>query len=38
MSTAFRVGQGYDVHALTPGRKLMLGGVQIPHHHGLLGH
>ncbi len=38
MSTAFRIGQGYDVHALTPGRKLILGGVQIPHHQGLLGH
>ena len=38
MSTAYRVGQGYDVHALAPGRKLMLGGVQIPHHQGLLGH
>lgn len=38
MSIPFRVGQGYDVHALTPGRKLVLGGVEIPHHHGLLGH
>jgi 2-C-methyl-D-erythritol 2,4-cyclodiphosphate synthase len=37
-STPFRVGQGYDVHALTPGRKLILGGVEIPHHLGLLGH
>jgi 2-C-methyl-D-erythritol 2,4-cyclodiphosphate synthase len=37
-STPFRVGQGYDVHALTPGRKLILGGVEIPHHQGLLGH
>lgn len=34
----FRVGQGYDVHALVPGRKLILGGVTIPHSHGLLGH
>ncbi|CAG2145051.1 2-C-methyl-D-erythritol 2,4-cyclodiphosphate synthase [Cupriavidus yeoncheonensis] len=33
-----RVGQGYDVHALVPGRKLILGGVQIPHDRGLLGH
>lgn len=33
-----RVGQGYDVHALVPGRKLVLGGVQIPHDRGLLGH
>ncbi len=34
----FRVGQGYDVHALVPGRKLILGGVTIPHAMGLLGH
>ena len=33
-----RVGQGYDVHALVPGRPLILGGVTIPHSHGLLGH
>jgi 2-C-methyl-D-erythritol 2,4-cyclodiphosphate synthase len=33
-----RVGQGYDVHALVPGRKLVLGGVDIPHDRGLLGH
>lgn len=33
-----RVGQGYDVHALVPGRKLILGGVTIPHDKGLLGH
>ena len=33
-----RVGMGYDVHRLTEGRKLMLGGVEIPHTHGLLGH
>ena len=38
MNAPFRVGQGYDVHALTPGRKLILGGVHIPHHQGLLGH
>jgi 2-C-methyl-D-erythritol 2,4-cyclodiphosphate synthase len=36
--TPFRVGQGYDVHALTPGRTLVLGGVRIPYHQGLLGH
>ena len=36
--TEFRVGQGYDVHALVPGRKLILGGVTIPHSAGLLGH
>ena len=33
-----RVGHGYDVHRLVPGRKLILGGVEIPHHLGLLGH
>lgn len=38
MNIPFRVGQGYDVHALTPGRKLILGGVEIPHARGLLGH
>jgi 2-C-methyl-D-erythritol 2,4-cyclodiphosphate synthase len=38
MSTDFRIGQGYDVHALTPGRKLILGGVEIPFDRGLLGH
>lgn len=34
----FRTGIGYDVHALTPGRKLILGGVEIPHESGLKGH
>lgn len=34
----FRVGQGYDVHPLGVGRKLILGGVEIPHTKGLLGH
>lgn len=33
-----RVGIGYDVHAFVAGRKLMLGGVEIPHTHGLDGH
>ncbi len=33
-----RVGQGYDVHTLVEGRKLILGGVEIPHETGLLGH
>lgn len=33
-----RVGEGWDIHALVPGRKLILGGVEIPHHLGLLGH
>lgn len=36
--TPFRVGQGYDVHQLVEGRPLILGGVQIAHSHGLLGH
>ncbi|HYD96208.1 MAG TPA: 2-C-methyl-D-erythritol 2,4-cyclodiphosphate synthase [Noviherbaspirillum sp.] len=34
----FRVGQGYDCHALVPGRALIVGGVNIAHHAGLLGH
>ena len=34
----FRIGQGYDVHALVPGRKLILAGVDIPYGRGLLGH
>ncbi len=38
MSVPFRVGIGYDVHALTPGRDLILGGVKIPFDRGLLGH
>ncbi|MDO4523445.1 MAG: 2-C-methyl-D-erythritol 2,4-cyclodiphosphate synthase [Eubacteriales bacterium] len=33
-----RVGMGYDVHRLTEGRKLILGGVEIPYEKGLLGH
>lgn len=33
-----RVGQGYDVHQLVEGRKLILGGVEIPYERGLLGH
>lgn len=33
-----RIGHGYDVHALVEGRELILGGVRIPHHKGLLGH
>jgi len=33
-----RVGIGYDVHPLVPGRSLILGGVQIPHERGLAGH
>jgi 2-C-methyl-D-erythritol 2,4-cyclodiphosphate synthase len=34
----FRIGQGYDCHALVEGRKLIIGGVDIPHKTGLLGH
>lgn len=35
---ALRIGQGYDVHKLVEGRKLIIGGVEIPHTLGLLGH
>ena len=38
MSFPFRIGQGYDCHALVPDRKLIIGGVTIPHKTGLLGH
>ncbi len=34
----FRIGNGYDIHRLVPGRPLILGGVTIPHHLGLDGH
>jgi len=34
----FRIGQGYDCHALVAGRALIIGGVAIPHAKGLLGH
>jgi 2-C-methyl-D-erythritol 2,4-cyclodiphosphate synthase len=34
----FRIGEGWDVHALVEGRKLIIGGVEIPYHLGLLGH
>ena len=33
-----RIGLGFDVHAFAPERKLILGGVDIPHRQGLLGH
>ena len=33
-----RIGQGYDVHKLVEGRRLILGGVDIPYEKGLLGH
>lgn len=38
MSPPFRTGQGFDVHSFAPGRKLILGGVQIPYKYGLSGH
>ena len=34
----FRIGEGWDSHALVPGRRLVLGGVEVPHSAGLLGH
>ena len=33
-----RIGEGWDIHALVEGRKLILGGVEIPYHKGLMGH
>lgn len=36
--TKFRIGEGWDIHALVEGRKLILGGVEVPHTKGLLGH
>ena len=36
--SALRIGQGYDVHKLVEGRKRIIGGVDIPHTLGLLGH
>lgn len=36
--TGLRIGEGYDVHRLVEGRKLILGGVEIPYEKGLLGH
>jgi 2-C-methyl-D-erythritol 2,4-cyclodiphosphate synthase len=38
MAMKIRIGYGYDVHPLGAGRKLILGGVEIPHHKGLMGH
>lgn len=38
MTIPFRVGQGFDVHALVQGRPLIIGGVTIAHTHGLQGH
>ncbi len=36
--SSFRIGHGFDVHQLTDNRKLILGGIEIPHNKGLLGH
>ena len=38
MASELRIGQGYDVHRFRRGRKLFLGGVEIPHERGLTGH
>jgi len=38
MTSTFRIGEGWDTHALVPGRKLIIGGVDIPFDRGLLGH
>ncbi|UXH79972.1 2-C-methyl-D-erythritol 2,4-cyclodiphosphate synthase [Roseateles amylovorans] len=38
MQLQFRIGEGWDTHALVTDRPLILGGVTIPHTHGLLGH
>ncbi len=35
---SWRIGEGWDTHALVPGRKLIIGGVEVPHVTGLLGH
>ena len=36
--SALRIGEGWDIHQLVSGRPLVLGGVTVPHSHGLLGH
>ena len=38
MNQQYRIGNGYDIHRLEPGRKLILGGIEIPYEKGLLGH
>ena len=38
MTLNWRIGEGWDIHALVPGRPLVLGGVHIDHPKGLLGH
>lgn len=37
-NTLIRIGQGFDIHQLQAGRKLIIGGIDIPHEKGLLGH
>jgi len=38
MTIPFRIGEGWDTHQLVEGRPLILGGITVPHTHGLLGH
>ncbi len=38
MTSRLRIGEGWDIHALVPGRKLVIGGVHVPFERGLLGH
>jgi len=38
MNCVFRIGEGMDVHRITEGRRLYIGGVELPEHFGLLGH
>lgn len=38
LGAPFRIGEGWDTHALVPGRPLIIGGVTVPHSAGLLGH
>ena len=38
MTANLRIGEGWDIHALVPGRKLLVGGVEIAYERGLLGH
>ena len=38
MTPTIRIGEGWDIHALVPGRPLILGGVRLAHDKGLLGH
>jgi 2-C-methyl-D-erythritol 2,4-cyclodiphosphate synthase len=38
LTVQLRIGEGWDTHALVPGRRLVIGGVEIPYERGLLGH